>query len=135
MFPKPDLADIDNNLLVELTMTDATAEVVAVTILSKTAIVIKSRRTSDGKEFDPSSEKLSLPDQQFFESLRKTGPIEKTELDIYVNGSPVKVTRLGTGPIGVALFGTTGSSSMMKSTTSNPEAFIGLLPAKTQFFL
>lgn len=129
------VAAIDDYLPVEHALTDTAGRKIQATILSMNGNAIRFRRTSDGKEFDMPLEKLSPADQDFLKSLGKPGPIEKTELDLTVCGLSVKVSRLGNGPVGVVFFGTSGSGMMMDSVLSNTDAFAGLLPAKTSFFL
>ena len=125
--------NMEDYLPVEHTMTDTTGRKIAATILSKTDTTLKSRRISDGREFDIPINKLSPADQKFFMLLGKPGPIEESELEMSVRDTPVKVTRLGNGPIGVVFFGSTGG--VMKAILSDKEAFAGLFPAKTSFFL
>ena len=125
--------DMEDFLPVEHTMTDTTGRKIAATILSKTDTTLKFRRTSDGREFDVPIDKLSPADQKFFMLLGKPGPIEESELEMSVRGTPVKVTRLGNGPIGVVFFGSSGG--VRENIVSGKVAFTGLLPAKTSFFL
>ena len=125
--------DMEDYLPVEHAITDITGRKIAVTILSKTDTTLKFRRTSDGREFDIPIDKLSPADQKFFMLLGKPGPIEESELEVSVRDTPVKVTRLGNGPIGVIFFGSSGG--VREDIVSGKVAFTGLLPAKTSFFL
>jgi hypothetical protein len=134
-FSRGQVAAIEDYLPVERSLTDTAGRKIETTILSMTATAIRFRRASDGREFDMPLEKLSPADQDFLKSLGKPGPIEKTELDLTVCGSSVKVSRLGNGPVGVVFFGHSGSGKMMDSVVANADAFAGLLPAKTSFFL
>ena len=122
-------------LPVEHTITDTSGRKMEATILAKTAITVKIRRASDGKEFDLSIQKLSPDDQKFLGDLGKPIPIQQTEFEITLKGTPVKITRLGNGPIGVIFFGNSDSAAMKKYILSDAKAYNNLLQWKTTFFL
>ncbi len=126
---------LEDFLPIERELTDSTGRKIYATILSNTETAIKVRRTTDKKEFEIPAAKLSTEDNKFLNDLCKSPVVPKTTLSVTVCGAPVQVTRLGNGPVGVLLFGHSGSGRMMNAIISDTATFAGLLPAKTSFFL
>ncbi len=128
-------SEISDYLPVNRTLTDTAGRKIEATITAKTDTSVKFRRRSDSKEFELELEKLSPQDREFVKAIGKPGPIEKTEIEITISGSSVKVTRLGNGPLGVVFFGHSGSSRMKEAIMSDTAPFSGLLPDRASFFL
>lgn len=72
----PTTAAVPTTLPVARTVTDTTGRKLEGTILSKDGTSIKFRRTSDGKEFDLTLDRLSTEDQAFIAGL-VTPPVKK----------------------------------------------------------
>lgn len=59
----------------------------------------------------------------------------ESSLDITLRGTPVPVTRLGNGPVGIVLFGPTGSAQIIRDLLASQDSFAPLLPDKASLFL
>lgn len=115
-------------------ITDSTGRKMQVTILSRTADAIRIRRNGDGREFEIPIARLSEDDRKFLDSLGKPGEIVTSKFRIEFNGEPIEVTRVGSGPVGVLLFGST-SNIIKRVIPEEQEKFRGLLPDRISFFL
>lgn len=135
-------------LPIQRTLTDTSDRKLDVTILEKEDAALKVRRTSDGKVFSLALDKLSAEDREFAHSLQATPPAAapdvgtilsgetaRAQIEISVCGTPVTLTRVGSGPLGVIFFGHTGAERMNRAIIEDPSAFAGLLPDKASFFL
>lgn len=88
-------------------------------------LAAKAQMAGVGKEAGEAAER--------FRRLEKRP--KATRFEITVAGSPVSVTRIGTGPIGVIFFGHTGVADMNKYLLDNFEWLETLMTGKCTFFL
>lgn len=74
--------------------------------------------------------------QEYVGTLQKLMTLPKpTVFEISVAGSPVKVSRIGTGAVGVIFFPHTGARAMNKSIFRNQDWLKDIIPEKCSFYL
>jgi hypothetical protein len=83
------------------------------------------------------SVEYKIPDKEFTagEEMETSVPVKQTEFEITLKGTPVKITQVGNGPVGVIFFGHSDSAAMKKYILSDIKAYNSLLQQKTTFFL